>query len=104
MKRMNEVITLLEYVLNEQIANGSCVVRLYKGKGGNLENRSAFLRKSYRQTTLDEFVDIDFGSVAIAQPHYLHYTIHPRELFNENILSLYHKLKDDIADYLIRSR
>lgn len=104
MKRMNEVITLLEYVLNEQIADNACVVHLHKGKGGNLESRSAFLRKSYRQTTLDEFVDIDFGSVTVAQPHHLHYTIHPRELFNANILSLYHKLKDDIADYLTKNR
>ncbi len=59
--------------------------------------RHKFERKIWRQTTLDEFYDLEAGDPLQPVMNTVSYTINPRYVDDENIEELYHELRQDLA-------
>ena len=69
---MIEIIMLIERILNEKVGDFNYVVKVHKSTGAG---RKKFLRRqTMRQTTLDEFAEID-GEPQYETPedNYLHH-------------------------------
>ena len=56
-----------------------------------------FERKTWIQTTLDEFYDLEAGDPLQPVMNTVSYTINPRYVDDENIEELYHELRQDLA-------
>ena len=58
--------------------------------------KKKFERKIWRQTTLDEFYDLEAGDPLQPVMNTVSYTINPRYVNDENIEELYHELLWDL--------
>ena len=58
---MRNAAMLMEKVLNDTVNNNKYRVKIQVTKQGNLPNRAPFIRKVYRQTSLQEFTDSGIG-------------------------------------------
>tara|TARA_R110000751_G_scaffold175059_1_gene281325 strand:- start:2092 stop:2400 length:309 start_codon:yes stop_codon:yes gene_type:complete len=98
---MLAVIQLMERYLKDRLPEGY-KLKIASSQGGNLPNRAPFIRRTFRQTTLDEFMegsgyggsDIPASNVEIC------YTVHPRWLNAEKVLELLDLLLKDMDLYI----
>ena len=98
---MISTVLVIEEYLKEKLPEGY-TVRVLKSQGGNLPNRAPWIRKTYRQTTLDEFMEGSGYGNAPENPHdiEIYYTIHPRWLKEEMVLELLDALTKDMDAYV----
>tara|TARA_R110000824_G_scaffold215810_1_gene402343 strand:- start:1086 stop:1376 length:291 start_codon:yes stop_codon:yes gene_type:complete len=59
--------------------------------------KKKFERKTWIQTTLDEFYDLEAGDPLQPVRNTVSYTINPRFIDEENIQDLYHELLQDLS-------
>lgn len=97
---MIEIIMLIERILNEKVGDFNYVVKVHKSTGAG---RKKFLRNTMRQTTLDEFAEID-GEPQYRHPKTITYTIHPSQIKADNLNSLLDALIKDLDIYLHEHR
>jgi hypothetical protein len=102
---MRNAVMLLEKVLNDTVNNDKYRVRVHVTKHGNLPNRAAFIRKSYRQTTLQQFTDSGIGDTPhTVGPLDIIYTVQAWHMKSENIAKTHDNLKKDLDEYLFSLR
>jgi predicted ATPase len=100
MKRMIEIIMLIERMMNEKVGSFNYVVKVQKSTGAG---RKKYLRNVVRQTTLDEFADID-GEAQYRHPKTITYTVHPSHMRADNLNDLIDDLVKDLDIYLHEHR
>jgi len=100
MKRMIEIILLMERILNEKVGNFNYVVKVHKSTGAG---RKKFLRSIVRQTTLDEFAEID-GEPQYRHPKTITYTVHPSQMRADTLNALIDDLVKDLDIFLHKNR
>lgn len=95
---------LIEQMLNEKIDDKDkkkYTVRVNVSTGGNLPNRASFVRNVYRQTSLLEFVDEEMRNVQPLDKEYdVYYTLSLKSIKEENIVSTFKLLEEDLLKYL----
>tara|TARA_B100001094_G_scaffold36216_1_gene30331 strand:- start:3860 stop:4168 length:309 start_codon:yes stop_codon:yes gene_type:complete len=102
---MRNAVMLLEKVLNDTVNNDKYRVRVHVTKHGNLPNRAPFIRKSYRQTTLQQFTDSGIGETPhTVGPLDIIYTVQAWHMKSENIAETQENLKKDLDVYLFSLR
>jgi len=102
---MRNAVMLLEKVLNDTVNNDKYRVRVHVTKHGNLPNRAPFIRKSYRQTTLQQFTDSGIGETPhTVGPLDIIYTVQAWHMKSENIAKTQDNLKKDLDEYLFSLR
>jgi|TARA_R110000803_G_scaffold60249_1_gene119377 hypothetical protein len=99
MKRMIEIIMLIERILNDKIGQFNYEVKVAKSAGSRLKGRKKFARQTMRQTTLDEFTEID-GEPRYEHPKTITYTVHPLYLRANELNGLLDELVKDLDIYL----
>ena len=102
---MRNAVMLLEKVLNDTVNKEKYRVRVHVTKQGNLPNRAPFIRKSYRQTTLHQFMDSGIGETPhTVGPLDIIYTVQAWYMKSENISDTQDSLKKDLNEYLFSLR
>lgn len=102
---MRNAVMLLEKVLNDTVKSDKYRVRVHVTKHGNLPNRAPFIRKSYRQTTLQQFTDSGIGETPhTVGPLDIIYTVQAWHMKSENIAETQENLKKDLDEYLFSLR
>ena len=102
---MRNAVMLLEKVLNDTVKSDKYRVRVHVTKHGNLPNRAPFIRKSYRQTTLQQFTDSGIGETPhTVGPLDIIYTVQAWYMKSENISDTQDSLKKDLNEYLFSLR
>jgi len=97
---MRNAVMLLEKVLNDTVNNDKYRVRVHVTKHGNLPNRAPFIRKSYRQTTLQQFTDSGIGETPhTVGPLDIIYTVQAWHMKSENIAETQENWKKDLDEY-----
>ena len=89
---MNTIRLLLREALQAHTKEGWNITVRFMRLG-----KKKFERKIWRQTTLDEFYDIESGDPLQPVMNTVSYTINPRFVDEENIEELYHELRQDLA-------
>ena len=98
---MRNAVMLLEKVLNDTVNNDKYRVRVHVTKHGNLPNRAPFIRKVYRQTSLQELTDSGIGETPhTVGPLDIIYTVQAWYMKSENIAQTQEDLKKDLDNYL----
>ena len=98
---MRNAVMLLEKVLNDTVNKEKYRVRIQVTKQGNLPNRAPFIRKVYRQTSLQEFTDSGIGETPYSVgPEDIIYTVQAWHMKSENIAKTQEDLKKDLDNYL----
>ncbi len=93
---MIEIILLIERILNERVGKFNFKVKVHKSTGAG---RKKFLRSITRQTTLDEFTQMD-GEPQFRHPKTITYDVHPLQLSADKLNSLVDELVKDLEVYL----
>jgi len=98
---MRNAAMLMEKVLNDTVNKEKYRVRIQVTKQGNLPNRAPFIRKVYRQTSLQEFMDSGIGEIPCSVgPEDIIYTVQAWHMKSENIAKTQEDLKKDLDNYL----
>tara|TARA_R100001129_G_scaffold58789_1_gene40351 strand:- start:200 stop:508 length:309 start_codon:yes stop_codon:yes gene_type:complete len=98
---MRNAAMLMEKVLNDTVNNNKYRVKIQVTKQGNLPNRAPFIRKVYRQTSLQEFTDSGIGETPYSVgPEDIIYTVQAWHMKSENIAKTQEDLKKDLDNYL----
>lgn len=101
---MRNTVMLLEKVLREKLSSDKYTLRLNSTKSGNLPNRAPFIRKVYRQTTLDEFNQSGMGTMKPVSVKEIVYTVHARYLREDKIGELHDALLNDLNLFMYKHR
>jgi len=101
---MRNTVMLLEKVLKEKLSSEKYTLRVNATKNGNLPNRAAFIRKVYRQTTLDEFNQSGMGTTKPVSVKEIVYTVHARHLKEDKIGELHDALLNDLNLFMYNNR
>jgi|TARA_R110002074_G_scaffold393511_1_gene580049 hypothetical protein len=99
---MLEVLMLIEKILNDTIGDFNCTVKVNK-TNGKLPDRKIYSRSVLRQTTLDEYMDID-GTAVHKHPLNIVYTVMPNHLRKDKLYDLVDVLVNDLDKYLFTLR
>ena len=98
---MRNAVMLLEKVLNDTVNKEKYRVRIQVTKQGNLPNRAPFIRKVYRQTSLQEFTDSGIGETQPkVGPLDIIDNVQAWHMKSENIAQTQEDLKKDLDNYL----
>lgn len=91
--------------MNDKLPGGY-KVRVSASQGGNLPNRAPWIRRVFRQTTLDEFIEGNACGESLAVPTDVEicYTVHPRWLKEPKVLDLLDELLKDMDSYVNSKR
>lgn len=84
----------------EEFLDDDYSIRIIVKENGNLPNRVPFIRTSYRQTTIDSWLDEETDFPDTVGPLDILYTIHARYLMDNEIVNTMEKLKQDLDDFL----
>ena len=99
---MLEVLMLIEKILNDTIGDFNVTVKVNK-TNGKLPNRKNYSRSVLRQTTLDEYMDLD-GTPVHKHPLNIIYTVMPNHLRKDKLYDLVDELVKDLNKYLYTLR
>ena len=99
---MLEVLMLIEKILNDMIGDFNVNVKVNK-TNGKLPDRKTFTRNILRQTTLDEYMDID-GTPVHKHPLNIIYTVMPNQLRKDKLYDLVDELVKNLNKYLYTLR
>jgi len=97
---MIEIIMLIERILNEKVGKFNYDVKVNKTTG---IGRKKFTRDTMRQTTLDEFTEID-GEARFTHPVTIIYSVHPIHIRADSLMSLIDDLVKDLDIFLHKNR
>ena len=97
---MIEIIMLIERILNEKVGKFNYEIKVNKTTG---IGRKKFTRTTMRQTTLDEFTEID-GDARFTHPVTITYSVHPIRIRADSLMSLVDDLVKDLDLYLHKNR
>jgi len=105
---MRNAVILLEKVLNDKLSmkdKAKYNILVHASSSGNLPNRVPFIRQVYRQTTLDEFIDVGVGDIKqnVGKMDII-YTVHTRQLQEDKIAKTHEMLIKDLDDYIFSKR
>tara|TARA_R110001583_G_scaffold19862_3_gene77114 strand:- start:3828 stop:4127 length:300 start_codon:yes stop_codon:yes gene_type:complete len=99
---MLEVLMLIEKILNDTISDFNVTVKVNK-TNGKLPDRKTYSRSVLRQTTLDEYMDLD-GTAVHKHPLNVIYTVMPNHLRKDKLYDLVDELVKDLNKYLYTLR
>ena len=84
----------------EEFLDHEYSIRIIDKENGNLPNSVPFNSTSYRQTTIDSWLDEETDFPDTVGPLDILYTIHARYLMDNEIVETMEKLKQDLDDFL----
>ena len=93
---------LIEKILNDTISDFNVTVKVNK-TNGKLPDRKTYSRSVLRQTTLDEYMDLD-GTAVHKHPLNVIYTVMPNHLRKDKLYDLVDELVKDLNKYLYTLR